>query len=64
MQGNAPDEEHEDMHGECAVEIGRLKSEVARLRGTISGIASINRVSAYPNAGIRNACDEILYSAK
>lgn len=25
MQGNAPDEEHEDRHSECAAEINRLK---------------------------------------
>ena len=61
MQGNSHDEEHIDPHGECAFEIARLKSEVARLRGTISGIASINRASRSPDAGIRNACDEILY---
>jgi hypothetical protein len=29
MQGNAPDEEHEDLHGECREEIIRLRDALA-----------------------------------
>ena len=39
MQGNSPDEEYEDPHGECAAEIARLQAE-------LEGVRSINKSQA------------------
>lgn len=32
MQGNSPDEEYVDPHGECAAEIARLKAQLSTAR--------------------------------
>lgn len=32
MQGNSPDEEYEDPHGECAAEIKRLQAVIKEMR--------------------------------
>lgn len=34
MKGNAPDEEHEDPHGEC-------RHEIERLRGALEGLSAM-----------------------
>lgn len=46
MQGNAPDEEHEDPHGECAREIDRLKITVEQLEYAIGPFLRAAKVIA------------------
>lgn len=40
-QGNAPDEEYIDPHGECAAEIARLSARVAELEGALKSAVKI-----------------------
>lgn len=46
MQGNAPDEEHEDPHGECTHEIALLKKRAAKAIQLIQDVAPQSAIGA------------------
>ncbi len=54
--GNAPDEEHEDPHGECAAEIARLKARVKTLETALKDfVGTASKEIIFHGAGATRA---------
>lgn len=50
MQGNSPDEEYEDPHGECRHEIKRLREDRDRLLGACRRLVNDSMYKDHPEA--------------